>query len=33
MPLVRISLMKVKPEEFGQMVGEIVYQAMVDTLY
>jgi len=32
MPLVRISLMKGKPEEFGQKVGEIVYQAMVDTI-
>ena len=32
MPLVRISLMNGKPEEFGQKVGEIVYQAMVDTI-
>ena len=32
MPLVRISLMKGKPEDFGQKVGEIVYQAMVDTI-
>jgi len=32
MPLVRISLMKGKPDEFGQKVGEIFYQAMVDTL-
>ena len=32
MPLVRISLIKGKPEEFGQKVGEIVYQAMVDTI-
>jgi 4-oxalocrotonate tautomerase len=32
MPLVRISLMKGIPEDFGQKVGEIVYQAMVDTI-
>jgi 4-oxalocrotonate tautomerase len=32
MPLVRISLMKGKPEDFGQKVGEVVYQAMVDTI-
>lgn len=32
MPLVRISLMKGKPEGFGQKVGEVVYQAMVDTI-
>jgi phenylpyruvate tautomerase PptA (4-oxalocrotonate tautomerase family) len=32
MPLVRISMMKGKPEDFGQKVGEIVYQAMVDTI-
>lgn len=32
MPLVRISLMKGKPDEFRQKVGEVVYQAMVDTI-
>ena len=32
MPLVRISLMKGKPGSFGKRVGEIVYQAMVDTI-
>ena len=32
MPLVRISLMKGKPEGFGKKVGETVYQAMVDTI-
>ena len=32
MPLVRISLMKGKPEGFGKKVGEVVYQAMVDTI-
>ncbi len=32
MPLVHTSLMKGKPEDFGQKVGEIVYQAMVDTI-
>ena len=32
MPLVHISLMKGKPEGFGKKVGEIVYQAMVDTI-
>jgi 4-oxalocrotonate tautomerase len=32
MPLVRISMMKGKPEDFRQKVGEIVYQAMVDTI-
>lgn len=32
MPLVRISLMKAKPEGFGKKVGEIVYRAMVDTI-
>lgn len=32
MPLVRISLMKGKPKDFGQKVGEIIYQAMVDTI-
>ncbi len=32
MPLVRISLMKGKSKDFGQQVGEIIYQAMVDTI-
>lgn len=32
MPLVRISLMKGRPEGFGKKVGEVVYQAMVDTI-
>jgi len=32
MPLVRISLMKGKPQGFGKRVGEIVYQAMMNTI-
>ena len=32
MPLVRISLMKRKPESFGKKVGEVVYRTMVDTI-
>lgn len=32
MPLVRISLMKGRPEGFGKNVGEIVYRTMVDTI-
>jgi 4-oxalocrotonate tautomerase len=32
MPLVRISLMKGKPEGFGKKVGEVVYRAMADTI-
>ena len=32
MPLVRISLMKGRPEGFGKKVGEIVYEAMRSTL-
>jgi len=32
MPLVRISLMKGKPQGFGKKVGEIVYRAMMDTI-
>lgn len=32
MPLVRISLMKGKPQEFGRKAGEIVYRAMLDTI-
>ena len=32
MPLVRISLLRGKGEAFGRKVGEVVYQAMVETL-
>jgi 4-oxalocrotonate tautomerase len=32
MPLVRISLMKGKPEGFGKKVGEAVYRTMVETI-
>ena len=32
MPLVRISLLKGRPEGFGKQVGDIVYRAMVGTL-
>ena len=32
MPLVRISLLRGKGEAFGRKVGDVVYQAMVDTL-
>lgn len=32
MPLVRISLMKGRPDGFGKNVGEIVYRAMVSTI-
>ena len=32
MPLVRIALMKGKPEGFGKHVGDIVYGTMVDTI-
>jgi phenylpyruvate tautomerase PptA (4-oxalocrotonate tautomerase family) len=32
MPLVRISLMKGKPAGFGEDVGRIVYEVMVDTI-
>lgn len=32
MPLVRISLLKGRPKGFGKKVGEIVYQAMVETI-
>lgn len=32
MPLVRISLMKGKPEGFGKKVGAVVYRAMADTI-
>lgn len=32
MPLVRIALMKGKPEGFGKKIGEVVYRAMADTI-
>jgi phenylpyruvate tautomerase PptA (4-oxalocrotonate tautomerase family) len=32
MPLVRISLMKGKPAGFGEAVGRVVYDAMVDVI-
>ena len=32
MPLVRISLMKNKPEGFGKRIGEVVYRTIVDTI-
>lgn len=32
MPLVRISLMKGRPEGFGKKVGEVVYRTMLDTI-
>jgi phenylpyruvate tautomerase PptA (4-oxalocrotonate tautomerase family) len=32
MPLVRISLMKGKPEGFGRKVGEAVYRTMMETI-
>jgi len=32
MPLVRISLRKGKPADFGKRIGAIVYQTMVDTI-
>lgn len=32
MPLVRIALMKGRPEGFGKQVGAIVYRSMVDTI-
>ncbi|MBI3779595.1 MAG: tautomerase family protein [candidate division NC10 bacterium] len=32
MPIVRISLMKGKPEGFGKKVTEVVYGTMVDTI-
>jgi len=32
MPLVRISLMKGRPAEFGLRVGRIVYESMVETI-
>ena len=33
MPLVRISLMKGRPDGFGKKVGAIIYQAMVKTIH
>ena len=32
MPLVRISLMKGKPAGFGEKVGRVVYETMVDAI-
>ena len=32
MPLVRISVMKGKPPHFGEKVGRIVYESMVETI-
>ena len=32
MPLVRISLMKGKPDGFGKRAGAVVYRTMVDTI-
>ena len=32
MPLVRISLMKGRPAGFGEKVGRVVYEAMVETI-
>jgi len=32
MPVVRIDLMKGKPEGFGKQVGAIVYRAMMETI-
>ena len=32
MPLVRISLLKGRPEGFGKKVGEVVYRAMIDII-
>jgi phenylpyruvate tautomerase PptA (4-oxalocrotonate tautomerase family) len=32
MPLVRISLMKNRPNGLGKKIGAIIYQAMVDTI-
>lgn len=32
MPLVRISLIKGKPDGFGKKIGEVVYRAMADTI-
>ncbi len=32
MPLVRISLMKGRPDGFGKKIGGVVYQAMLETI-
>lgn len=32
MPLVRIALMKGKPEGFGRKIGAVVYRAMLETI-
>jgi hypothetical protein len=32
MPLVRISLMKGRPESLGKKVGDAVYRTMVETI-
>ena len=32
MPIVRISLMKGKPEGFGKKVGDAVYRTMIETI-
>jgi phenylpyruvate tautomerase PptA (4-oxalocrotonate tautomerase family) len=32
MPLVRISLRKGKPKDFGRKIGEVVYRTIVDTI-
>jgi 4-oxalocrotonate tautomerase len=32
MPLVRINLIQGKPSDYRQAIGEIVYQAMIDTI-
>ena len=32
MPLVRISLRKGKPSDFGKRIGEVVYRTMVDVI-
>ena len=32
MPLVRIALMKGKPEDFGKRIGEVVYRSMMETI-
>jgi 4-oxalocrotonate tautomerase len=32
MPLVRIALLKGKPEEYRKMIGDVVHQSMVNTI-
>jgi 4-oxalocrotonate tautomerase len=32
MPLVRISIMKGRPEGFGKKIGEVVFRAMTDII-